>query len=68
MQFQNKVLDRRQHLGMSRPELAEASGVSAHTIWLLETGESPNPTLQTMIKIAKALKVNSYWRLFTEVK
>ena len=68
MELTNTVLDRRQRLGMTRDELAAKAGVSASTIVALEHGTMNNPKLATMIKIAKALKVNSYWRLFTEVK
>ena len=68
MQIQNTVLDRRQHLGISRVELAEKTGLSIRTIYSIESEEDHNTKIKDMIKIAKALKVNSYWRLFTEVK
>ena len=67
MELQNTVLDRRQHLGMTRERLAELTGLSVKTIYTIECGES-DPKQSVMIKIAKALKVNSYWRLFTEGK
>ena len=68
MQIYNTVLDRRQHIGMTRARLSELTGLSIKTLYTIECGEDHDPKLSTMIKLAKALKVNSYWRLFTEVK
>ena len=64
MQILNKVLDRRQHLGMTREELAALTGLTTRTIYTIESGGDYDPKLSTMIKLAKALRVKTYSRLF----
>jgi transcriptional regulator with XRE-family HTH domain len=43
--------------GLGRDELAEVSGVSAHLIQSLEQGRARNPTLRTLVGLAKGLGV-----------
>lgn len=47
---------RRMALGMSQETLAERAEVSRNLVGLIETGQT-NPTLRTMVKVAKALGV-----------
>jgi transcriptional regulator with XRE-family HTH domain len=51
-----------QHLRLERqitlPDLADLAGVSKGLISQLENAEAPNPSLDTLHKIAKALKVS----------
>ena len=46
--------ERRKNLGITQPHLAELSGISANTIYMLERGRS-NPTLEVLTKIADVL-------------
>ena len=45
----------RQAAGLTRPQLAEKTGLSNPTIWGLETGGLRNPSKETMERIATAL-------------
>jgi transcriptional regulator with XRE-family HTH domain len=47
----------RDRLGLSRAELAERSGVSVMTIWLMETGASESVLPETLVRLADALEV-----------
>jgi transcriptional regulator with XRE-family HTH domain len=47
----------RKALGMTRAELAEASGVHENTIWRLESGAQSDIALRKAQRIARALKV-----------
>lgn len=48
----------RKKLGLSQDKLSKLAGVAYNTIVKLESGENPNPTIKTLIKIAGALKVD----------
>ncbi|MEN8253441.1 MAG: helix-turn-helix transcriptional regulator [Patescibacteria group bacterium] len=56
--FGNNVKKRRKELGLSQEELAYMIGRDARTIRLIEAGNS-NPTMKTIYKLVKALKVSS---------
>jgi transcriptional regulator with XRE-family HTH domain len=42
---------------LSLPDLADKAGISKSVLFQLETADSPNPSLETLQKIAKALNV-----------
>ncbi len=47
----------REKIGISQDRLSKLADISANTVAKLELEESPNPTIETLQKIAKALKV-----------
>lgn len=47
----------RNKIGISQDKLSKLADVSFHTITKIEAGETPNPTIDTVKKIAKALGV-----------
>ncbi len=47
----------RQKKGISQDRLSKKADLALNTIVKIETGESPNPTVETLEKIAKALDV-----------
>jgi len=44
--------------GMSQDRLSKLADVAFHTIVKIESGETPNPTIETVKKIADALGVS----------
>jgi transcriptional regulator with XRE-family HTH domain len=52
-----KVRQERKKREISQDKLAKLAGVAYNTIVKIESGESSNPTVGTMKKIAKALQV-----------
>jgi len=52
-----KIRDLRTKKGLSQEKLARLADVSYNTVVKIESGESKNPTFQTMAGIAKALGV-----------
>ena len=48
----------RNKLGISQDALSKKANLAFHTIVKVETGENPNPTVETLKKIAKALGVS----------
>jgi transcriptional regulator with XRE-family HTH domain len=52
-----KIRDLRIKKGLSQEKLARLADVSYNTVVKIESGESKNPTFQTMAGIAKALGV-----------
>lgn len=48
----------REKHGLSQDRLAKLADVANNTIIKIEQGENPNPTLETLKKIAKALDVS----------
>lgn len=48
----------REKRGLSQDRLAKLADVANNTIIKIEQGENPNPTLETLKKIAKALDVS----------
>ena len=55
--FGSNIKKHREHSNMSRAELFVKSGVSIAQIERIEAGKS-SPTLDTMVKLSSALKVN----------
>jgi len=47
----------RQKKGISQDRLSKKADLALNTIVKVETGEKPNPTVETLKKIAKALDV-----------
>lgn len=47
----------RKEKGVSQDKLSKIADVSVNTIVKLESGKSPNPTIETLSSIAKALEV-----------
>lgn len=47
----------RQKKGMSQDRLSKKADLALNTIVKIETEENPNPTIETLKKIAKALDV-----------
>ena len=47
----------REKIGISQDRLSKLADISANTVAKLELDDSPNPTIETLQKIAKALKV-----------
>jgi transcriptional regulator with XRE-family HTH domain len=43
--------------GLSLPDLADKAGISKSVLFQLETSDAPNPSLETLQKVAKALAV-----------
>ncbi len=48
----------RQQKRISQDRLSKKADLALNTIVKIETGENPNPTLETLQKIAKALDVS----------
>jgi transcriptional regulator with XRE-family HTH domain len=48
----------RQEKGLSQDKLSKLADLSLNTVVKIELGESPNPTIETMQRIAKALAVS----------
>lgn len=54
----NNIRKIRQKKGISQDRLSKKADLALNTIVKIETGESPNPTIETLEKIAKALGVS----------
>jgi len=48
----------RQEKGISQDRLSKRADLALNTIVNIESGESPNPTIETLQKIANALEVS----------
>lgn len=48
----------RKKLGFSQDRLSKIAGVAYNTIVKIESGGNPNPTIETVKKIAKALNIS----------
>jgi transcriptional regulator with XRE-family HTH domain len=53
-----RIKELRNKKGLSQEKLARLADVSYNTIVKIESGESKNPTIQTMVGIAKALGIS----------
>ncbi len=47
----------RAELGISQDKLSKLADITFHTITKIESGATPNPGIETVMKIAKALDV-----------
>jgi len=54
-----KIKKLRQQKKMSQDRLSKKADLALNTIVKIETGENPNPTLETLQKVAKALGVST---------
>lgn len=48
----------REKLGISQDKLSKLAGITLHTITKIESGATPDPRIETVKKIAKALNVS----------
>lgn len=48
----------RQEKGLSQDKLSKLADLSLNTVVKIELGDSPNPTIETVQRIAKALDVS----------
>jgi len=51
------IRQQRKKLNLSQDKLSKLAGVAYNTIVKIESGENPNPTIETLQKIAKALGI-----------
>ena len=56
--FSENIRKFRQKKGVSQDRLSKEADLALNTIVKIETGENPNPTVETLEKIAKALGVS----------
>ncbi len=54
----NNIKKLRHELGISQDRLSKMADVTYNTIIKIESGGSQNPTIDTLLKIAKALNVS----------
>lgn len=54
----NNISKYRRKIGLSQDKLSKLASVAFHTITKIESGVTPNPTIQTVKKIADALGVS----------
>lgn len=52
-----KIKKLRQEKGISQDRLSKLADLSLNTVVTVESGANPNPTIETLTRIAKALKV-----------
>ena len=55
MEIGQRIRARRAHLGLSLQKVADLIGVTKNAVYLWETGETPEITLENRIKLAEAL-------------
>ena len=51
------IRKKRKGLSLSQDKLSKLAGVAYNTVVKIESGENPNPTIETLRKIAVALNV-----------
>ena len=51
------IKEKRRQKGLSQDKLSKLASVAYNTVVKIESGENPNPTIDTLRKIAEALKV-----------
>ena len=51
------IKEKRKQIGLSQDKLSKLASVAYNTVVKIESGENPNPTIDTLRKIANALKV-----------
>jgi len=51
------IKQKRKELGLSQDKLSKLADVAYNTVVKIESGENSNPTIETLRKIAAALKV-----------
>lgn len=53
----NNIRNLREKKGISQDRLSKITDLSLNTIVKIESGKNPNPTINTLYKIAKSFKV-----------
>lgn len=61
MQIGKRIQQRREQLGLTQEELADASGLRQSIISRLERGTRKNPSADTVRRLARALGVTADW-------
>ncbi len=56
--FQSRKKKYREKLGISQDRLSKLADIAYNVIIKVESGATPNPTIETMAKIAKGLDVS----------
>ena len=51
------IKEKRKQKGLSQDKLSKLASVAYNTVVKIESGENPNPTIDTLRKIANALKI-----------
>lgn len=51
------IKQKRKELSLSQDKLSKLANVAYNTVVKIESGENPNPTIETLRKIAKALDI-----------
>ena len=54
----NNIKKIRQEKGISQDRLSKLADLSLNTVVNVESGANPNPTIETLSKIAKALEIS----------
>jgi transcriptional regulator with XRE-family HTH domain len=62
------IRNRRGALNMTQPELAERAGVSLAYVYMLEVGALPEPGLQSLLRVARAVDDTRLAELLEEVQ
>ena len=52
------IKQQRKKIGFSQDKLSKLASVAYNTIVKIESGENPNPTIDTLQKIAEALNIS----------
>jgi len=55
--IRKKLVELRERDGFTKAELAERANVNYNTVVKIESGENKNPTIKTLISIAKVFKI-----------
>ena len=54
----NNLRRLRKKMGLSQEKLARLADISLNTLTIIESGFAKKPTIQTVVKLAKALEVS----------
>jgi len=57
-QLAKKIRQKRKKIGLSQDRLSKLADVAYNTVVKIESGENPNPTIETLTKIAKGLGIS----------
>lgn len=61
-----RLIDARQHAGLSQADLAAAAGLSAQQVFRLERGDGHGAKLGTVAALAAVLQVSPAWLAYGE--
>lgn len=65
--FRSYLVARRRDLGLSQAAVAERMGTKQSAVSELETGETPNPTLNTLVSWAAAVELELQLRFTARI-